>query len=111
MDISGATHSILPKKLHNSQGFKDIYGDIYVWRYIWEYVCVEERVSEAPPAVVRRICGYVGLYVWWRLYAWWRERGRVRERGRGPGRGGERERNNNPSSKPLDKHSTPIDRH
>jgi hypothetical protein len=30
---------------------------------------VEERVSEAPPAVVRRICGYVGLYVWWRLYA------------------------------------------
>jgi hypothetical protein len=40
-----------------------------VWRYIWEYVCVEERVSEAPPAVVRRICGYVGLYVWWRLYA------------------------------------------
>ena len=37
-----------------------------MWRYIWEYVYVEERVSEAPPAVVRRICGYVGLYVWWR---------------------------------------------
>ena len=26
---------------------------------------MEERASEAPPAVVRRICGYVGLYVWW----------------------------------------------
>ncbi len=59
MDISGATHSTLPKNLHNSQGFKDIHGDIYAWRYIWEYV-LEERVSEAPPAVVRRICGYVG---------------------------------------------------
>ena len=82
-----------PKHLHNSQGFKDIHGNLYAWRYIWEYVCVEERASEAPPAVVRRICGYVGLYVWWRLYAWWRERGRVRERGRGPGRGGgEREK-------------------
>jgi len=46
-----------------------IYMGIYVWRYIWEYVCVEERVSEAPPAVVRRICGYVGLYVCWRLYS------------------------------------------
>ena len=37
-----------------------------MWRYIWEYVCVEERASEAPPAVVRRMCGCVGLYVWWR---------------------------------------------
>ena len=37
-----------------------------MWRYIWKYVCVEERVIEAPPAVVRRICGYVGLYVLWR---------------------------------------------
>ena len=51
------------------------------------YICVEERVSEAPPAVVRRICGYVG-------------------EGEGEGGGGGRERNN-PSSKPLDKHSTP----
>jgi hypothetical protein len=64
-----------------------------VWIYIWEYVCVEERVSEAPPAVVRSICGYVGLYVWWR------ERESEKE-GEGRG-GGERERNN-PSSKPLD---------
>ena len=47
------------------------------------YICVEERVSEAPPAVVRRICGYVGLY------AWWRERESERE---GEGRGGGRER-------------------
>jgi hypothetical protein len=52
---------------------------------------VEERVSEAPPAVVRRICGYVGLYVWWRLYAWWRERESERE-GEGRGGGGEREK-------------------
>ena len=71
-----------------------------MWRYIWEYVCVEERASEAPPAVVRRICGYVGLYVWWR------ERESEREgEGRG-GRGWGRNNNNNPSSKPLDKHST-----
>ena len=75
----GATNSTLPKNLHNSQGFKDIHGNLYVWRYIWEYVCVEERASEAPPAVVRRICGYVGLYVWWR------ERESERE---GEGRGG-----------------------
>ena len=68
-------------------------------RYIWEYVCVEERVSEAPPAVVRRICGYVGLYVWWR------ERESERE-GEGRGRGGGGRNNNNPSSKPLDKHNT-----
>ena len=52
----------------------DIYGDIYI--------CVEERVSEAPPAVVRRKCGYVGLY------AWWRGRRRVRGGGRGGGGGG-----------------------
>ena len=39
---------------------------------------MEERVSEAPPAVVRRICGYVGLYVWW----WERESEREGE-GRG----------------------------
>ena len=57
----GATNSTLPKNLHNSQGFKDIHGNLYVWRYIWEYVCVEERASEAPPAVVRRICGYVEI--------------------------------------------------
>ena len=103
----GATNSTLPKNLHNSQGFKDIHGNLYVWRYIWEYVCVEERVSEAPPAVVRRICGYVGLYVWWR------ERESEREgEGREGGRGGRN--NNNPSSKPLDKHSTaskPLDKH
>jgi len=43
------------------------------------------------------------------LYAWRRER-RREERERERERGGERERNN-PSSKPLDKHSTPIDRH
>ena len=84
----GAIHSTLPKNLHNSQGSKDIYGDIYVWRYIWEYVCVEERSSEAPPAVVRRICGYVGLYVWWRE--------RVREQERGGGEGGAREREKQP---------------
>ena len=75
----GATNSTLPKNLHNSQGFKDIHGNLYVWRYIWEYVCVEERASEAPPAVVRRMCGCVGLYVWWR------ERESERE---GEGRGG-----------------------
>ena len=95
-----------------------IYMGIYMCGDIWEYVCVEERVSEAPPAVVRRICRYAELYVWWRLYAWWRERGKVRQRGRG---GGERERekqsfvtlcqNHSTSTKPLDKHSTPIDRH
>ncbi len=38
-------------------------------------------MSEAPPAVVRRICGYVGLYVWWR------ERESERE-GEGRGRRG-----------------------
>ena len=84
--LPGATNSTLPKNLHNSQGFKDIHGDLYVWRYIWEYVCVEERVSEAPPAVVRRICGYVELYVWW----WERE---SEKEGEGMGGGG-RERNN-----------------
>ena len=104
MDISGATHSTLPKNLHNSQGFKDIHGDIYAWRYIREYVCVEERVSEAPPAVVRRMCGGDCMRGG--------RRERERERGGGEGEGGGRERNNkNPSSKPLDKHSTPIDRH
>jgi hypothetical protein len=35
-----------------------------------------------PPAVVRRICGYVGLY------AWCLQRGRVRVRVRGGGGGG-----------------------
>jgi hypothetical protein len=40
-------------------------------------ICRSMRGGESergPPAVVRRICGYVGLYVWWRLYAWWREK-------------------------------------
>ena len=69
-----------------------------------EYVCVEERVSEAPPAVVRRMCGGDCMRGG--------RRERERERGGGEGEGGGRERNNkNPSSKPLDKHSTPIDRH
>jgi hypothetical protein len=84
-----------------------IYMGIYMCGDIWEYVCVEERVSEAPPAVVRRICRYAELYVWWRLYAWWRERGKVRQRGRGGG--GERERETilrDFVSKPLDKHKT-----
>lgn len=79
----GATNSTLPKNLHNSQGFKDIHGNLYVWRYIWEYVCVEERVSEAPPAVVRRMRGGDCMRGG--------RRERERERG-GEGRGGEGER-------------------
>ena len=61
------------------------------------YICVEERVSEAPPcgcAVYMWLCGIVCAVAG--------ERESERERGRGRGGGGER---NNPSSKPLDKHS------
>jgi hypothetical protein len=62
------------------------------------YICVEERVSEAPPcgcAAYMWLCGVVCAVAG--------ERESERERGRGRGGGG-RERNN-PSSKPLDKHS------
>ena len=70
------------------------------------YICVEERVSEAPPcgcAAYMWLCGVVCAV------AGERESDREPERGRGRG-GGERERNY-PSSKPLDKHSTPNNRH
>ena len=59
------------------------------------YICVEERVSEAPPcgcAAYMWLCGVVCAVAG--------ERESERERG-----------GNNPSSKPLDKHSTPNDRH
>jgi len=67
--------------------------------YMGICMCGGESERGPPCGSAAYIRGYVGLY------AWWRERGR----GRGGGEeGGER---NNPSSKPLDKHSTPIDRH
>jgi hypothetical protein len=57
-------------------------GDIY-----GIYMRGGESEQWPPLAVVRRICGYVGLYVWWL------ERGRVRVRGGGGGGGGgEREK-------------------
>ena len=68
-------------------------------------ICVEERVSEAPLAVVRAaytwICGIVCVVAG--------ERESERERGRGEGGGGEREKQL--FVKTLDKHSTPNDRH
>ena len=57
----------LPKNLHNSQGFKDMYEDIYVWRYIWGYICVEERVR--PPLL---LCG-VYVAMWDCMCGGWRE--------------------------------------
>jgi hypothetical protein len=78
-------------------------------------------VSEDPPAVVRSICGYVGLYVWWRCIVRVVVGERESEReGEGEGGGGRREKQHfvkttrqaqHTSSKPLDKYSTPIDRH
>ena len=82
------THPVLPiapsQRIYIIHRDLRIYMGIYMCRDIWEYVCVEERASEAPPAVVRRMCGCVGLYVWWR------ERESEREgEGRGRGGGGE----------------------
>ena len=82
--------------------FKDIYGDIYV----------DERVSEDPPAGVQRI--YAAM---WDCMRGGGERQRERE-GEGEGRGGEGrgettlcQNHSTSTSKPLDKHSTPINRH
>ncbi len=66
-------------------------------------MCGGESERAPPCGSAEYICDYVGLH------AWRRERGEREGEGGGEG-GGERERNN-PSSKPLDKHSTPIDRH
>jgi hypothetical protein len=69
------------------------------------YICVEERVSEAPPcgcAAYMWLCGVVCAV------AGERESECERGKGRGGGGGGR----NNPSSKTLDKHSTkPLDKH
>jgi hypothetical protein len=69
---------------------------------MWGYICGGESERGPPCGRAVYIYGYVGLY------AWRRER---RREGEGEGEeGGERKREtNNPSSKPLDKHSTPID--
>jgi hypothetical protein len=78
-----------------------IYMGIYICVEIYMgYICVEERVSKAPPcgcAAYMWLCGIVCVVAG--------ERESESERGRGRGGGGGRERNN-PSSKPLDKHST-----
>jgi hypothetical protein len=73
-------------------------------------VCMRGGESKRGPpcgcAVYMWICGIVCVVAIVSVVEGERESERE---GRGRG-GGERERNN-PSSKPLDKHSTPIDRH
>ena len=67
-------------------------------------------MSEDPPAVVRSICGYVGLYVWWRCIVRVVVGERESER-EGEGEGGGGGERNNTSSKPLDKHNTRRQNH
>ena len=101
------THPVLP--IAPSQRIYIIHRDLRMW----EFICVEiymgvcmcggesERSSPCGCAAYMWICGIVCVVAG----------ERERERGGGEGGEGVGRNNNNPSSKPLDKHSTPIDRH